>query len=94
MAAPTRTPRRKWIDEGLAALAAGGPYGVRIEPLAEALGVTRGGFYWHFDDRQALLDELLDAWESSTTDEVIERVERDGGSARSKLRRTFELNSP
>ncbi len=49
----TRTARTSWIDEGLRALAAGGPDTVRIEPLAEALGVTKGGFYWHFDDRRA-----------------------------------------
>ena len=63
MSAPTRTPRTSWIDEGLRALAAGGPDAVRIEPLAQALGVTKGGFYWHFDDRRALLEEMLDAWE-------------------------------
>ena len=54
MAAPTRTPRRTWVEQGLRALAAGGPDAVRIEPLAQALGVTRGGFYWHFADRRAL----------------------------------------
>ena len=79
MAAPTRTPRGRWIDEGLRALAAGGPDAVRIELLARALGVTRGGFYWHFGDRSALLDEMLDTWERETTDLVIERVEREGG---------------
>lgn len=93
MAAPTRTPRSKWIEEGLRALAAGGPDAVRIEPLARALGVTRGGFYWHFDDRLALLDEMLDTWERATTDEVIERVESEGGDARTRLRRTFILIS-
>lgn len=93
MAPPTRTPRSKWIEEGLRALAAGGPGAVRIELLAQALGVTRGGFYWHFDDRRELLDEMLDRWERATTDEVIERVEREGGNARAKLRRTFELTS-
>jgi AcrR family transcriptional regulator len=93
MAPPTRTPRSKWIEAGLRALAAGGPDAVRIEPLAQALGVTRGGFYWHFGDRRALLDEMLDAWERTTTDEVIERVEREGGDARAKLRRTFALTS-
>jgi AcrR family transcriptional regulator len=67
MAPPTRTPRSQWIEAGLRALAAGGPDGVRIEPLAQALGVTRGGFYWHFDDRRALLDEMLDTWERRTT---------------------------
>src|SRR5260370_40865308 len=93
MAAPTRTPRSKWIEEGLRALAAGGPDAVRIELLAQALGVTRGGFYWHFDDRRALLNEMLDTWERTTTDEVIERVEREGGNAKAKLPRTFELTS-
>ncbi len=74
-------------------MAAGGPDAVRIELLARALGVTRGGFYWHFGDRSALLDEMLDTWERETTDAVIERVERDGGEPRVKLRRTFELLS-
>ncbi len=85
----TRTPRSSWIEEGMRALAAGGPDAVRIEPLAKALGVTKGGFYWHFDDRRALLEELLDTWERVSVDEVIERVESaaEDGDARAKLRR-------
>jgi AcrR family transcriptional regulator len=87
MAAPIRTPRTSWVTEGLRALGVGGPDSVRIERLAEALGVTRGGFYWHFEDRGALLDEMLDAWERLVVDEVIDRVESEGGEARAKLRR-------
>ena len=93
MAAPTRTPRSQWIKQGLRALAAGGPDAVRIEALAQALGVTKGGFYWHFDDRRALLEEMLDAWERASIEEVIERVEGEGGDARAKLRRLFALAS-
>src|SRR3954468_22579264 len=93
MAAPTRTPRTSWIDEGLRALGVGGPDAVRIEKLAQALGVTKGGFYWHFEDRPALLGEMLDAWERLVVDEVIERVESEGGDARTKLRRLFALAS-
>jgi AcrR family transcriptional regulator len=89
----TRTPRSRWIDEGLRALAAGGPDAVRIEPLARTLGVTKGGFYWHFDDRRALLDEMLDTWERVSIDQVIERVEGEGGNARARLRRLFALAS-
>ena len=44
MAAITRTPRSRWIEEGLRALAAAGPDAVRVEVLAQALGVTKGGF--------------------------------------------------
>lgn len=91
MAPPTRTPRSRWIQEGLQALAAGGPDAVRIDPLAKALGVTRGGFYWHFENRDALLEEVLDAWERTSVDEVIERVESGGGSAKATLRRLSAL---
>ena len=91
--AVARTPRSSWIDEGLRALAAGGPEAVRIEPLAEALGVTKGGFYWHFDGRRALLEEMLDTWERTVVDEVIELVEDEGGDARTRLWRLFELGS-
>jgi AcrR family transcriptional regulator len=93
MAAPTRTPRTSWIEEGLRALGVGGPDAVRIETLAQALGVTKGGFYWHFEDRRALLEEMLDIWERLSVDEAIERVESEGGDARAKLRRLFELGS-
>ena len=91
MSAPTRTPRSSWIEEGLRALAAGGPDAVRIELLAQELGVTKGGFYWHFDDRRALLEEILDAWERASVDEVIERVESESGEPRTKLRRLSAL---
>ena len=91
MPAPTRTPRSSWIDEGLKVLAEGGPDAVRIDSLAKALGVTRGGFYWHFDDRRALLDEMLDTWEHRSLDEVLERVEREGGAPEAKVRQAGML---
>jgi len=91
MVAQTRTPRSTWIDAGLRALAAGGPGAVRVELLAKALDVTRGGFYWHFPSRQAFLDEMLDTWEHRSTEEVLERVEQEGGDARDKVRRAGML---
>ena len=89
--AVTRTPRGRWVEEGLRALAEGGPDAVRIEPLAQAMGVTKGGFYWHFTDRTALLGEVLDLWERANLEDVIEAVERDGGDARTRLRRLFTM---
>ena len=89
--AVARTPRTQWIDEGLSALAGGGPDAVRVETLARGLGVTKGGFYWHFDDRPALLDAMLDTWEELVVDQVIVHVEGEGGDARAKLRHLFDL---
>ena len=72
-------------------MARGGPGAVRVEALAKTLGVTKGGFYGYFTDRRALLDEMLDAWEQGMLDDVIERVERQEGDARAKLRKLFAL---
>jgi AcrR family transcriptional regulator len=92
MAPPTRTPRTTWIEAGLRALAAGGgPDAVRIEPLAKSLGVTRGGFYGHFNGRGDLLEAMLDSWERATTEAVLLEVERSGGAAREKIRRAGAL---
>jgi AcrR family transcriptional regulator len=87
----TRTPRDRWIEEGLQALAAGGPDAVRVEALAKKLGVTKGGFYGSFADRDALLEAMLDAWERESTDEVIDRVEREGGDPKTKIQRAGVL---
>ena len=94
MAAKGRIQRGVWIASGLRALADGGPDAVRIELLARGLGVTRGGFYWHFADRGALLEAMLDSWELSTTEDVIAALEGEGGDAIAKLRRLLALTSP
>ncbi|MFD5424243.1 TetR/AcrR family transcriptional regulator [Streptomyces sp. NPDC127084] len=86
-----RTPRGKWIEEGLRALSEGGPEAVRIELLAQSLGVSKGGFYGYFRNRAALLGEILDTWEREVTEMVIERIESGGGDARAKLDRLFTL---
>ena len=75
MAARARTPASAWIETGLRALAAGGPDAVRIDQLSRSLGATRGSFYWHFTDREALLTSLLDTWEREATDEVLPLVQ-------------------
>ncbi|MBN8870737.1 MAG: TetR/AcrR family transcriptional regulator [Solirubrobacterales bacterium] len=93
MAPPTRTPRESWIEEGLRTLARGGPDAVRIEPMAKALGVTKGGFYGHFGGRKEFLKAMLDSWELATTEETIERVGAADAEAGSRLRRLFELTS-
>lgn len=91
MAAPTRTPRERWITAGLAALATGGPRAVRIEALAKDLGVTKGGFYGFFADRDALLEAMLDQWEHESIDESIATARLEGGDARTRIHRLGHL---
>jgi AcrR family transcriptional regulator len=87
----SRTPRHRWIEEGLASLASGGVDAVRVEPLAKRLGVTKGGFYWHFADRGALLGEMLDTWERMVIDDVIAQVDATEGDARARVHALFSL---
>jgi AcrR family transcriptional regulator len=91
--AKVRTPRGAWVDAALQALSAGGPDAVRVEALAVRLGVSKGGFYWHFTDRQALLEEMLDAWEKAVVEDVLARVESQPADPRAKLQQLFELAS-
>jgi AcrR family transcriptional regulator len=89
--AKVRTPRGAWVEAALQALAKGGPDAVRIEALATSLGVSKGGFYWHFKDRQELLGEMLDSWEKAVAEDVIAYVESQQGDPRAKLQQLYEL---
>lgn len=89
--AKVRTPRTAWVEAALKALGTGGPDAVRIEALAASLGVSKGGFYWHFKDRQALLGEMLDSWERSVADDVIAQLESRPAGPREKLQQLFEM---
>jgi AcrR family transcriptional regulator len=86
-----KTPPEAWVDAGLTALAEGGPDAIRIEALAASLGVTKGGFYGEFADRNALVERMLDTWEQAVVDDVISRLENTDDDARTKLRHLFEL---
>ncbi len=52
----------RWIEAAIDVLAREGIAGLRVEVLAKRCGVTKGSFYWHFKDRQALLDAVLERW--------------------------------
>lgn len=64
-----------WADAALDALAAGGLQAVAVEPLARRLGVTKGSFYWHFRNRDALIEAAMRRWEERGTTEIIEAIE-------------------
>jgi AcrR family transcriptional regulator len=67
-----------WVTAGLAELGKSGVDGVRVEVLAERLGVTKGGFYRRFKDRRALLNAILETWRDGRI-ASIERQAREGG---------------
>jgi AcrR family transcriptional regulator len=57
------------------AMVEGGVAAVAVEPLAVRLGATKGSFYHHFSNRDALIAAALEDWERSQTEAVIERLD-------------------
>lgn len=62
-----RGSREVWLTAAKQALLTSGLEAVKIQPLAQQLGLSRTSFYWFFKDRQALLDALLETWEAKNT---------------------------
>lgn len=67
--------REDWISGAWDMLGERGIDGVRVEPLARRLGVTKGSFYWHFKDRGELLEALLNRWFSIWDDQMSADME-------------------
>jgi AcrR family transcriptional regulator len=83
--AKQRLSREDWIRAALDAIAQAGLAAVAVEPLAARLGVTKGSFYAHFRNRDALIDAALTRWRESHAaslsdldgiDDPKERLER------------------
>jgi len=66
-----------WAKAAYRSIARGGVDAISVEAIAVELGATKGSFYWHFKNRDALIEAALDEWEHRLTDRVIERLELD-----------------
>lgn len=86
-----RLTRNDWAAAALAAIAEGGLAAVAVEPLAARLGATKGSFYWHFANREALLAAALATWEEVTTTAVLAQVDRSSSDPREQLRLLIQL---
>jgi AcrR family transcriptional regulator len=67
--------RESWALAALQALSEGGVPAVAVEPIARSLGVTKGSFYWHFENREALLAAAVELWEARGTTAIIAELE-------------------
>lgn len=74
-AAKPRLTAEDWADAALTAIGEGGLAAVAVEPLAVRLGTTKGSFYWHFANRDALIEAALNRWAEIDTEEAILEVE-------------------
>jgi len=66
---------KDWLDQGLKTLAKSGFTALKAEPLAKAMGVSRGSFYWHFADIGAFHAAILAHWHEVAAEQIIANVE-------------------
>jgi AcrR family transcriptional regulator len=83
---------KDWLDQGLRTLAKSGFTALKAEPLAKAMGVSRGSFYWHFADVDAFHAAILQHWREVAVEQIIAGIEAappDQSPIEQLLRRAF-----
>ena len=83
---------KDWLDQGLRTLAQDGFTALKAEPLAKAMGVSRGSFYWHFADVEAFHAAILRHWREVAAERIIADIDAAAGkdnAPRMLLQRVF-----
>lgn len=70
-----RLSEEDWLATAYDVLTESGVEAVKVMPLAKRLAVSRTSFYWHFKDREALLDAMIRRWEEKNTGNLVARTE-------------------
>ena len=85
--------RQTWIGEAVEVLAEEGIGGVRVEVLAKRLKVTKGSFYWHFTDRQDLLNALLAEWKTGRIRDILKQTRAEAGEESERIHHVIDVYS-
>ena len=88
-----RMDREAWIEAATEVLGEEGLAGVRVEVIAKRFGITKGSFYWHFKDRQDLLDTLLAAWKEGRIKDILKQTEAEPGKEGERTDHVIEVYS-
>ncbi len=85
--------RDAWIEAATEVLGEEGLSGVRVEVIAKRFGITKGSFYWHFKDRQDLLDGVLAAWKDGRIKDILKQTEAEPGQEANRTQHVIEVYS-
>lgn len=81
-----------WVNAAIEILVTRSIEHVRVERIAANLKATKGSFYWHFKNRAALLDAVIDQWRQIATTSVHNSIQSGGADAKEQLRRLLKFN--
>ena len=85
-----KVTREDWLSRAADVLVERGVSHVKVLTLANQLGVSRSSFYWYFQSRRDLLDQLLARWEGQNTQAVLDQAARPAGNICRAVMNLFE----
>ena len=85
--------RSAWVRAAIDVLAKEGIAGVRVEVLAKNCKVTKGSFYWHFKDRQDLLEAMLQYWKEGRIRDILKQTQAEQGKERDRIFHVIDVYS-
>jgi AcrR family transcriptional regulator len=74
-----------WLQAGYTVLAEQGVRALKVERLCRQLGVTRGSFYWHFEDTDGYRAALVESWNTFLERDRQSLAELDALAPRERL---------
>jgi AcrR family transcriptional regulator len=83
--------REEWLERALDVVSLAGGAKLRIDYLVKEIGVTKGSFYWHFNNRDDFVRNLIDYWHEHYTLTVSDYLDGIDGSAEEKMRKLMEM---
>ncbi|MBW7860363.1 MAG: TetR/AcrR family transcriptional regulator [Rhodocyclaceae bacterium] len=89
----TQLDRDAWVHGAMDVLAEEGLAGLRVEVLAKRLKVTKGSFYWHFTDRQDLLDAVLQVWKEGRIRDIVKQTRAQSGRELEQIYHVIDIYS-
>lgn len=87
----SRLTPEDWIAGATEVLIDSGIDRIRVDVLAKKIGVSRGSFYWHFQDRNDLLMRVLNTWRIRATEQIIARFNAEHRDPREAIRALLTL---
>lgn len=66
----------QWTKLGYQLFAEMGIRGLNVEKMSNVLKCNRSSFYWHFRTKKEFIDEVINFWIRTETEQVISKVEQ------------------
>ena len=80
----SRLTRDAWLAKALDVLA-DDPEHLRLDEIARRLHVSKGSFYWHFENRSDFVRALAEYWRDMNTQRVADAIANHAGSPEERL---------